>query len=116
MGQQSIVNCVGNPLKQWFPNILLSHTPSIIQPPAAYQGQRTLKSSFLLSLEACHTHTHYIIHLLNIRMSGFLSQPGSCEVTKSSYRTRTQIIIINNFALYFAILHIKLYLFIENCE
>ncbi|XP_071256874.1 uncharacterized protein [Salvelinus alpinus] len=49
----------------------------------------------------------------------FLSQPGSWEVTKSSYRTRAQIIIIiiiNNFALYLTILHLKPYLFINNCE
>ena len=34
-------------------------------------------------------------------------------MTKSSYRSRAQIIIINHFALYLAILHIKPFLFIK---
>jgi hypothetical protein len=61
-------------------------------------------SSALSNVGFCHhckpaTHTHYTIHLLNIRMSVILSLPTSRVVTKSSYRIRAQIIIINNFII-----------------
>jgi hypothetical protein len=66
----------------------------------------------------CHhcmpaTHTHYTIHLLNIRMSvSFCHNPvrGKWQRALSDQGTN------NNFAVYLTILHIKPYLLIENCE
>ena len=78
------------------------HSTSSCVPPLA---PGSTHSQMLFFCHHCKpaTKTHYIyiryiyiryrIHLLNIRVSVSLSQPGSWEVTKSSYRTRAQIII-----------------------
>jgi hypothetical protein len=77
--------------------------------------------SALSNVVYCHhckptTHTHYMIHLLNIRMS-FCHNPTHGKWQRALIGPgHNNIIIINNFALYLTILHIKAYLLIEHCE
>ena len=97
------------------PKLLKFCTPSNIQPPAAYplqhQGQRTLKCSFF-AIVVSLPHTYYTIHLLNTRMSvSYVTTRivGSDKELLQDQGTNNNIIIINIFALYLTVLHIKSY-------
>jgi hypothetical protein len=103
--------------KSMFPKlfIVLKHSTSSCVPPLAPGSAHSScvpplapGSAHSQMLFFCHhckpaTHTLYDTFIKHKNECEFLPQSGSWEVTKSSYRTRPQIIIINHFSLSLAI-------------